>query len=118
MSVAETIPRTEPMLSHLRTSIVGRCRQVRVRKDDTTLPWMAEYGFDLRYFYRKGCGVLPPCECLGDLPAEGGWNYYMHRLFTTREGAQEVADALNDEIEAWCANERKLNKEALRAQGL
>lgn len=108
-----SLPRTFPMVQYLRPQVVGRCRLVRVREDDTSLPWVCRYGFDLLFHRRRG--VLPPTDAIGDFPEErlrAGWNGVMHRLFTTREGAQEVADALNAEIEDWCADARRSGRAA------
>jgi hypothetical protein len=103
------LPRHFPMLNYLRPRIVGKCREVRVFEGASCVPWVPRFGFDLRFYRRTG---YPPVNPIGDFHPGYGWNHQMLELFLTRELAQEIADALNAELEEWCAEERKKNRVA------
>jgi hypothetical protein len=115
----DPLPRTFPMLDNLLDRIVGRCRLVRVfhnasMGDPCAVPW----GLELWLYRAPDSGALPPCDCIGDFHTsryKTGWNHRIYDLFSTEAGAQEIADALNYEIEEWCAKERRANRIADQA---
>jgi hypothetical protein len=115
MTCGELIARTgyeNYAVTQLRKCTVGKCRQVRVRKDNA-LPWCAEYGLDMLFHDRSCIGGIPRCSLIGDFKQEhvdAGWTQTIRNIFVYESDAQAVADMLNGEIEEWCADERKLNK--------